>query len=341
MFLALFLAAALDASATPAPTPTASPTPRYSLDGAFSGYASSATDVSNALLTVTKNADELRFTITGGAYAFPTVGQPLLATIGQGANTDLYGALPAYALEFVPNGHVTLSAGQLPSLMGQESGFTFQNINVQRGLIWAAETTFSRGVRVLYANNKINLTLGYDDGYYSGNHGRALEGLAAWSPTANTSWQFGFTLPGANTPGNATSSVANKREYDLMLTQQYGKLQLLPYVLVVSSPASLAQGYAKAESATGLALLANYVANGAYSVAFRLESFSNASAVSDASANADLVGYGAGSKVTTWTLTPTWHPGPFFARIDLSRVTVQNAPSNNQSRILGELGVQF
>ncbi len=366
MFYAFLLAATLDASPSPAasptpvPSPTASatPTPPYSLDGAISGYSaytnpgpSSMTDVSNGMLTLTKYTGELRGTVTVGAYAFPIVGMPLVPTNQQGANTSLYGWVPTYALSFVPDAHLTFSAGQLPSLMGQESGFTWQDIDIQRGLVWTAETTFSRGLRLAYTNGKISGTLGYDDGYYSGNSGRALEGLFGWAPTANTNWQFGFTLPGANTPGNVTASVANKREYDFMLTQQYGKLQLLPYVLIVESPASAAQGYTKAESATGLAVLADWAFNSAYSVGFRFESFGNGSGTADTSLNADLVGYGPGSGATTWTITPAWHPGPFFVRVDFSNVTLRNftpglgfgtaGTSSNQNRILGELGVQF
>ncbi len=349
MFHALVLAATL---ATPTPTPA------YTLDGAFSLYsahtspdATSLTDLSNGLLTLTKTGGQLRFAVTAGVYAFPTVGQPLVSTTQAGANTALYGYVPAYDLAYVPNAHVTVSVGQLASLLGQESGFTYQNINVQRGLLWAAETTFSRGVRVAYANGKITADLGYDDGFYSGNRGRAIDGLAGWSPSANTSWQFAFTLPGADTPGNATASVANKREYDLMLAQQVGKLQLLPYVLFVQSPASSTLGYTSSAHSTGVAVLANYAFSGAYSVGARFESYGNASVANDLSANADLVGYGPGSSATTWTITPAWHPGPFFARVDISNVTLHDftpglgfgkaGASNNQNRVVGELGVQF
>jgi hypothetical protein len=356
MLYALLLAASLDASpspaasSTPAPSPTSSatPTPKYSFDGAFSGYAATTNpgamgfaNVSNAMLTLTKNTGTIRGTVTVGAYSFPTVGLPLVSATAPGANTNLYGWVPTYSLSYVPNSNVTLSAGQLPSLMGQESGFTWQDINIQRGLVWTAETTFSRGLRLAYVNGKISGTLGYDDGYYSGNSGRALEGLFGWAPTANTNWQFGFTLPGANTPGNVTASVANKREYDFMLTQQYGKLQLLPYVLLVESPASEVRGYTQAESATGLALLANWAFSSAYGLAVRVESFDNASATTDTSLNADLVGFGPGSGATTWTITPTWRPGPFFVRVDFSNVALRNATVSNQTRILGEVGVQF
>ncbi|HVA27282.1 MAG TPA: outer membrane beta-barrel protein, partial [Candidatus Baltobacteraceae bacterium] len=225
------------------------------------------------------------------------------------------------------------------------------DVDVQRGVVWAAETTFSRGVRLAYTNGKWFGDLGYDDGFYSGNRGRALDGLAGWTPTPNTTWQFAFTLPGASTPGNVTATIANKREYDVMLTQQYGKLQLLPYVLFVQSPAAPSLGYGKTERATGYVVLADYALTSAYSVGLRFESFANASASNDVSLNADLVGFGPGSAATTWTITPSWHPGPFFARIDLSNVSIRNftpglgfgatGTSANQHRIIGELGVQF
>ncbi len=111
------------------------------------------------------------------------------------------------------------------------------------------------------------------------------------------------------------------------------------------------QGYTKAESSTGLVFLANYAASSVYNVAFRFESVTNASGTTDASLNADLVGYGPGSGATTWTITPTWHPGPFFARVDFSNVALRNftpglgfgvtGTASNQNRVLGELGVQF
>ena len=379
MLCALVLAALMDASPaptvspTPTPTPTATPTPTpaYSVHGAFSLYTvhtnnvnatgtldtptgmdlTDRTELSNGLLTISKNTSKLQGSITAGAYAFPVVGLAINPTTQQGSNSRLYGYVPAYDLAFVPNAHVTVSAGQLATLLGQENGFTYQNINIQRGLIWAAEPTFSRGVRVTYTNGTITGDLEYNDGYYSGNSGRAVEGLAGWAPTSNTSWQFAFIVPGANTPPNVTASVANKQEYDFMLAQQFGKLQLTPYVLYIVSPASAALGYTRAESALGGAILANYALGRIYSVGARFESFANHSATTDASLNSDLVGYGPGSSATTWTITPTYHPGPFFTRVEYSLVNVSNFAAHsafgsngslsNQSRFLAELGVQF
>lgn len=361
MFAALWLAATVAASPSPVPTPTPTPVPAYSLDGAFSIYSSNTspvnpsgaldtatgidlptrTDVSNALLSLSKNTGRIRGSVTVGAYAFPIIGFALNPTTQPGSNSWLYGFVPQFDLQYVFDPHASVSIGQMPSLLGQENAFTYQNLNIERGLLWGAENTVDRGVRVAYQNGPWSVTLGYNDGFYSGSAGRALEGDIAWAPTANTTWQFAFLYPSANAPANATAPVANKREADFELTQQFGKLQLLPYVLVVTSPASPAQGYVRSESALGAALLANYAFSSAYALAFRYETFSNASSRGDLSPNADLVGLGAGSSAQTLTLTPSYSAGLFFARADFSKVFSASLQSEAQSRVLVEAGVKF
>ena len=372
--LALVSATIADApSPAPSPAPSASPTPTpaYSLDGAFMLYnvhttnvnatgaldeatgsdIADRTDVSNALLTLTKNTGTLRFFVTGGAYALPVVGQAINLTTQQSANSWLYGFVPLAAVQYVPNAHLTISAGKQASLLGQESLFTFQNLNIQRGLTFAQEPTIGRGLRAAYVQGKFTGDLEYNDGYYSGNAGRALEGLAGWLPSASTSVQFAFIVPGSNTAGNVTSAIANKREYDLMITQQFGKLQLLPYALVVNSPSSSQLGYRRSESALGLVVLANYAFSSTYSLGGRYESFANHSATGDASPNADLLGFGSGSSATTWTLTPALQINDIFARAEYSSVTVSGLASglgfgnlgtgSHQSRLAFEFGAQF
>ncbi|MHB8433563.1 MAG: outer membrane beta-barrel protein [Candidatus Tyrphobacter sp.] len=354
-------AGAVEAQATPAP---------YSVDGTFSLYSAhttgvnatgaldtpngtdeiSRTDLSNGLVTFTKNTGFFRFGITAGVYAFPIVGQSLNPTVQAGANTSLFGYVPSYYVAFVPNEHVTVSAGQLATLLGQENGFTYQNPDIQRGLAWAAEPTFSRGVRVQYTQGKFTGDLEYNDGYYTARY-RAFEALVGWAPSGNTDLQVAFIAPQANTPGNPTTSIANKTEYDLMLTQQIGKRQLLPYVLLIDSPASTALGYAHNESATGVALLADYAVDSRFSIGARYEWFADHSAVGDTSANADFLGYGPGSRATSFTITPEYKVNLFFARAELSTVNAAAATpgfafgaggmGRVQTRFLVETGVEF
>ncbi|MDP9024479.1 MAG: porin [Candidatus Eremiobacteraeota bacterium] len=381
MLYVIALAAALAASdgaspapsASPLPTPSlsAAPTPAYSLDGAFTEYSvhstnanatgaldnangadlQNRTDVSNAVLTFSKNTGSFRFSVTGGAYALPVVGQAINPTTQQSSNAWLYGFFPAAYLAYVPNAHLTVTAGKQTSLLGQENAFTFQNLNVTRGIAWATEPTISRGVRAAYVQGKFSGILEYNDGYYSGNNGRALEGLVGFAPSSTTDVQVAFMLPGPDTPGNVTSGVANKREYDLMFTKQYGKLQLLPYLLFVDSPSSARLGYVRPESALAIAFLANYTFDARYSVAARYESFADHSASGDASPNADLLGFGSGSRATTWTVTPGYRSGNVFARAEYSANRLANfAPGlgfgsggllGNQSRVLVEFGAVF
>ncbi len=292
----------------------------------------------------------LRFSLTAGAYNFPVVGTAINPTFQQLANTNLFGYLPIAYVQYAPNANWTISAGKLPTLQGQENGFTFQNPNIERGLVWNMELVVSRGVRVAYSGTKFSAALEYNDGFYSGSH-RAIEGSAGWNPTPSNSLQFIFIIPDANTPSNNTALIANKREYDLMYTQQIGKLQLLPYALWVQSPASSALGYVRAQSAFGAVLLANYAFNGTFSLGGRLETVGNSSSVHDFSFNSDLIGYGPGSSATTFTLTPSYKTPHLIVRGEWSHVTANNVfPSlgfgpgglrTNQTRLGLEVGAQF
>lgn len=360
----------LGTSSVPAIVRAQATPPPYSVDGTFSLYSAhtsgvnatgaldtptgadedARTDLSNGLVTFTKNTGWLRFGLTAGVYAFPVVGEALNPTVQANANTALYGYVPQYYVAFVPDEHVTVSAGQLATLLGQEDGFTYQNIDVQRGLVWAAESTFSRGVRFAYTQGKFTGDLEYNDGFYSGNH-RALEGLLGWAPSGNTDVQFAFIAPQSDTPGNITTSIANKTEYDVMLTQQIGKLQLLPYALFITSPADAALGFTSSESATGLAFLADYAPNARFSVGARYEWITDHSGPTDASLNADFIGYGPGSRAATFTITPTYRVNFFFARAEFSAANAIDAhpglafgplgTGSLQTRVLVETGAQF
>ncbi len=339
--MTLLLAAALviAQSATPSPKPS----PAVTVSAVVSGYtfatgqSPSHSDVSNALITVARITGPFRYSVTAGAYAFPVVGTPLVSTFATGANVNLYGYLPVAFVQWVPNSQFTLSAGKLATLLGQENGFTYQNFNIQRGLAWNAEPTISRGIRATYTPGKLTADLEYNDGYYSANR-RAIEGLVGWQSDPDTNVSFAFILPDRNTPANVTASIANKAEYDLMITKQYGKLQILPYLLWITSPASTTAGFTNNETAFAQAFLANYAFNGAWSLAARFEALQDYSSSADTSADADLIGFGPGSSAVTYTVTPQYKAGKFTGRAEYSLV---NATGFTQNRFGVELGVQL
>ena len=356
-------------SATPSPAPTPTATPAATIGGDFTAYyfhtyqvnatgaldtpngidLSNRSDISNLLLNVTGGIGKLRANATVGQYAFPTVGVAFNPDSQNGANTMLYTALPIYALQYVFDSHVSLGAGSFAALLGQESPFTYQNLNVQRGLGWAIEPTISRGVQAAYSNGPWSLTAQENDAYYSGKN-RAFEGLIGWSPSANTNLQFAAIIPGSNVPPNPTVAIGNKAEYDLMFTRQIGKLQLLPYLLWVNSPASSSLGYTSGESARAAVLIANWTFSTPWSAALRYENVHNGSASGATSPNADLIGYGPGSGAQTLTITPTWRFGyNGVLRVEYSAVWLSwftpglgfgpNGTGSTQNRLGLEFGV--
>jgi len=244
--LALLAAALLAqaSSTTPpaSPRPTASPNavvsvaPEFTLYGfRTSGTTFTASGLSDGLLNVNASAGNLHANATIGNYAFPTVGFALAPDNATGGNVQLFSPLPVAALTYSFNSQVSLAAGKFAALLGQEAPFTYENVDIQRGLAWNMEPTISRGAQLSYTNGPWSVTLQDNDAYYSGTN-RAFEGLVAWLPSSTTSLQFAAIIPGANVPGNPTVVVGNQAEYDLMYTQTIGKLQLFPYFLWAHSP---------------------------------------------------------------------------------------------------------
>ena len=354
-------------SPSPAPSPLASPvivhavlseslalTSGVNATGSFdSGNGhdrATRANVSNAFVLLSKPQGTFQFALQGGAYSIPVVGVGGNKTIQSGANTDLFGPLPLAYVEYAPTSSFNVSAGVLATLTGAESTYTYLNWNIQRGSVWNVENAVSRGFRAAFTSGKITATLGADDGFYSGRYG-AAEGSLTFAPDASDSILFVALIPNSRTPGNPTAAVANKELLNLVYTRTRGNLQLAPYVLYARSPAAAGLGYAGPESAFGGALLANWTIGSHFTTAIRFETLHNSSSIGDTSANADLVGYGPGSGVNTYTLTPGWSNGHTFARMDISTVRVTSPAAGlafgdrgmqrDQFRTMLEIGVQM
>jgi hypothetical protein len=279
-------------------------------------------DISNALVNVSKTTGVVRFNVFGGAYAFPTVGMPGNKTITDDANTGLFGPLPIAYVELDPASFLSIQAGKLPTLIGYESAFTYQNINIQRGLVWNMEPVISRGIRAIVTAGPLTLKAGANDGFYSKDK-LALEGSIGLT-LGNFSTSFNVLIPNKNTPANDTAAVANKQEYDLIGSYTIGKLTLGSDLLYVYSPKSSQSDFSDSAAAYGLAGFADYNINDKFSVGARLEYASNKSTNNPNSANADLVGYGPRSKAFSLTITPMYKYKYLFVRADLSYVRINN-----------------
>ena len=70
-------------------------------------------------------------------------------------------------LKLVPTKTTSVMIGALPTLMGAEYTFDFQNMNIERGLLWNQENAINRGIQVNQTFGKFTASLSWNDGYYS------------------------------------------------------------------------------------------------------------------------------------------------------------------------------
>jgi hypothetical protein len=58
--------------------------------------------------------------------------------------------------------------GELPTLIGAEYTFSFENMNIERGLLWNQETAISRGIQLNQTMGKyLTASFSWNDGFYS------------------------------------------------------------------------------------------------------------------------------------------------------------------------------
>jgi hypothetical protein len=350
------------ASPAPTPTPTATPYASATIGGDFLLYGlqtynvnvagaedtptgadpQGRADVSDMLVNASVTSGYYKLSATAGGYAFPVVGQALNPTFnsfesltgnapGSCRNTSCFTLLPLVQATYTsPDSHWTVEAGKLGTMIGAEGAFTYQNVNVQRGIGWALEPVVSRGVHVGYTNGQWTFAVEGNDGWYSGWGHITPEYEVAWAPSSTTSITFVGMNPNANAPGNATAAFGNTSEYNLVYAHTTGKWTFTPYALWLHSPASasLTALYGKnwgAESAYAISLLGSYAFTPSLSLGFRVEDAADTSSSSDASYNADFIGYGPGSGVTTYTLTPTFKFGGYgMLRLEWSHASARN-----------------
>src|SRR6202011_1187605 len=79
----------------------------------------------------------------------------------------LWGPLPVAYAKLQAGKNTSFLIGSLPTLIGAEYTFSFENMNVQRGLLWNQETAISRGIQVNQAMGKFSASLSWNDGFYS------------------------------------------------------------------------------------------------------------------------------------------------------------------------------
>lgn len=289
-------------------------------------------DVSNAQVFVQKTSGLVQFYLQGGAYNLPALGTPFLST--EDTIKDFFGPLPQGYIKLAPKGSFSFLAGKLPTLIGAEYTFTFENMNIERGLLWNQENAVNRGLQVSYSKGKLSGALTWNDGFYS-NRYNWLWGMLTYAPNAANSVEF---VGGGNygTTGHSTIATPlyqnNSSIYNVIYTHTGKKLVLQPYIQITYVPTNASIGVGHATSTVGGAVLGTYTFTSHVSLAARGEYIASTGSSGNGAVN---LLYGVGSDAWSMTVTPTYQDKAFFARAELSVVHAMDTTSGDGFGVSG------
>ena len=302
--------------------------------------------LSNGQIFIQKTDGWFQFYIQAGAYTIPDLATPFLDT-GKSVN-DFWGALPVAYVKLQAGKNTSFEIGALPTLIGAEYTFSFENMNVERGLLWNQENAVNRGIQVNQTMGKFTASLSWNDGFYSGRY-TWLSGSLTY---ANGPHSLSFVGAG-NFGQTAFQTLAvpvqnNSSIYNVIYTYTKGAWIVQPYFQYTNVPTNPAIGVAKGASTTGGAILLSRAFKHGFSLPVRWEYIASSGSPADQAVN---LMFGPGSAGTSFTVTPTFQSGGFFARGDFGFVHASNfmpgggfGPNGNaanQPRIVGEIGFIF
>jgi hypothetical protein len=262
--------------------------------------------------------------------------------------SDFFGPVPVAYVKLVPFKNTSIQIGALPTLIGAEYTFSFENMNVERGLLWNQENAVNRGIQVNQTMGKFTASLSWNDGFYS-NRYTWLSGSLAYTNGPHTlSFIGGGNLGQTAYQTLATPVQNNGSIYNVIYTYTKGSWIFQPYFQYTDVPTNPTVGVVKGASTRGGAILVDHTFGRGFSLAGRWEYIAS---TGDAGQQAVNLIFGPGSSGTSVTLTPTFQKGGFFVRGDLSYVrAIDYAPgaefgptgmNRNQARAMGEIGFIF
>jgi len=287
------------------------------------GDKSTHWDVSNAQIFVQKTSGWFQFYLQGGAYNLPDLGVPFTKTTD--TLPDFYGPFPQGYLKLV-KGNFNVEVGALPTLIGGEYTFSFENMNIERGILWNQENAVNRGIQVSDTFKKLSLSVSWNDGFYSNVYNWIL-GTASYPFNSSNTLAF---VGGGNAGRTTSSSIAtpflqnNGSIYNILYTYSHESWVIEPYYQYTHVPANTSLGILKSGSTNGGALLLTYNFKHGISMAVRPEYITSSGSATDPLA-LNLLGYGVGSNAFAFTVTPTYKKDGFFLRGDISVVDARNA----------------
>ena len=316
-----------------------------------------AGDISNAQLHFQKIDGDVGFSMLTGLYSVPVLGKSIVRTLSN--TVDTYGYIPQASASYDLDKNWTIAAGKLASMGGYESTMTYQNLNIQRGLLWDQTSSVSYGTVVNYAKDDVSLAFTWNDGYYS-NKMNWLGGAAGYQ--LNEKESVGFSWVGSvsgNSQNTANTPLLqnNSQIFNLLYKYSGDRWYVAPYLQYTVIPMNQNIGITSQYQTYGAALLTSYhfsvedwsgLGVTKISLPFRVELIQEKGGAVD-SVNPML--YGPDSAAVSLTITPTIQIGSYFARVEASLVRINNPEpglgfgsndsKRSQSRVMLEVGLLY
>jgi hypothetical protein len=317
-------------------------------NNAIPGDDSKQATLSNGSIYVQKADGKVQYFVQAGVYTMPAMGYPFLNA--QDTVKQFYGPVPVAFLKLQTGKTTSWEIGSLPTLMGAESTFTYQNFNIERGLVWAQENAINRGLQVSQALGKhLTASLSWNDGYYS-NRYSWLSGSLAFTKGAHTLVYDGMgNLSKTAFQTLATPVQNNGLMHAVIYTYTKGSWIASAYYQYSKVPTNANIGVAKGATTNGFAAFLSKSFKRGFALPGRFEYITQSGNIGGPDVN--LIGYGPGSSAVTFTATPTYQKGGFFFRADVGDVHAMNyTPGNvfgstgtnsDQFRAAGEFGFIF
>jgi hypothetical protein len=298
----------------------------FSSTSSLIGNSSNGAYVGSALTELQKTSGELQFTIeigsNGGAGSLGTPhGQTSISTFSTG---PLYAGYLTLAPDAVPG--LTISAGQLVSLEGWESGVDWNNANQLTTEIFYVQNSQARGVEASYTTGPFTGSVQFGDGYDNGvwNYIQFLGTYTINSTNAASIYggaNLGTTGPFATSYGGDSAYYANSDLIGGFYNYTMGSLNLVPEVQFQYTKAIAKIGLTKPSTNFGAAVFADYsIGTSPYSIGSWVEFWTSHTS------NQDGVNWfiGPNSQGVGASISPTWQYKDLFARADVGGLYLTN-----------------
>jgi Putative beta-barrel porin-2, OmpL-like. bbp2 len=263
-----------------------------------------------------QNADGkyFQYFIQAGAYTLPSLATAFLPA--DKTVTNFFGPVPVVFGKIQAGKTTQFLFGSLPTLMGAEYTFTFQNMNIERGLLWNQENAVNRGVQVNQTLGKyLTASFSWNDGYYS-NRYSWLSGSLTYTKGPHSVIFAGMGNLSQTAYQTAATPVQNNSTmYAVIYTYTKGAWIVQPYYQYSNVPTNPAVGVVKGASTNGGALLVSRAFKHGFSLPARVEYIATSGNTAEQAVN---LLFGPGSNGTSLTATPTFQYGGLFFRGDVS-----------------------